>query len=128
MLERRLPGPESCPLDGRCWPGVRRSWSAENDARRKVRARPRRYRQPPRKMLSSLSFLHAQYAGVVDDFPANDREDRTQFLQRFIWNVEVIVARHDQVGELALFDRPKLVFLLDEPAVRSCVKSQRFIA
>jgi hypothetical protein len=65
---------------------------------------------------------------AVDHFSVDDRQHGMEFPDRFIGNlyrIEIVVAQHDDIAELADFDRAQFGFLFEEPAVVDCVKADR---
>jgi hypothetical protein len=68
----------------------------------------------------------------VHDAAADDREDRSELLDRFVGHGEVVAVQHDEIGELAGLDRTEQIRepLLDElPGIeRSIIESSRTTA
>src|SRR5262245_21484107 len=63
---------------------------------------------------------------VVHHPSVHDREDGTQradLLVRHAHRVEIVVAEHDEVAELARLDRPEVLLFLEKPAVLGRVEA-----
>src|SRR5262245_42353803 len=65
---------------------------------------------------------------VMNHLSVDDGQHGVQFPERRVGNphrVEIVVAQHDDIAELALLDRAQLGLLLEEPAVFDGVEADR---
>ena len=64
----------------------------------------------------------------VDDLAVDDGEDRADLLDLRVGHGEVVPVQHDQIGQLAGFDRADLVLHPQEPAVAAREQAERLLA
>src|SRR5215813_10928776 len=85
---------------------------------------------------SQLSFKkmdHGSWAirfplkSAVGDIAADHRQNRSNLLQAFIWNREIVVTEHYHVRELTGFYGSNPVFFMQKPSIVCGVQFQNFL-